>query len=300
MSYPSLISRLKTASILVGIVIVLMIASSFGGIWAWGLIISCYVFVVLSALELQYACLHNPLHQSRFGSLVSRSVLVGAMLLPATIMLLVRIDFEGYIGLATPEKLLPFLLYISGLSLFIILIPVLFQARESIEEIERKVLERMIAVLLVGMGGGGLVSIASLSDAPWLFLWTVTMVGCNDSAAYFVGAKIKTPPISPVLSPKKTVLGSAAGLIGGTIVGVLLAFVLPLERPGWLLFFSGILCLNIIAQLGDLLSSLIKRVHGLKDMGTILPGHGGILDRIDGLLLASPIALALLVVVRGN
>jgi phosphatidate cytidylyltransferase len=146
------------------------------------------------------------------------------------------------------------------------------------------------------------------AGAFWL-LYLLLVVWAGDIFAYFVGRSVGRHLMAPRISPKKTWEGAAASLVASLLVGILLftyslqisSFLLRLglierrdglfglEKPElWPIILLTIV-LNIAAQLGDLVESLIKRGAGVKDSGTILPGHGGMLDRIDALLFAAPI-----------
>jgi phosphatidate cytidylyltransferase len=147
-----------------------------------------------------------------------------------------------------------------------------------------------------------------VSGAFWL-LYLLLVVWAGDIFAYFVGRSLGRHLMAPRISPKKTWEGVSASLAASLIVGSLLfshalqisSFLLRiglierrdgifgLEKPeAWPIILLTII-LNIAAQLGDLVESLIKRGAGVKDSGTILPGHGGMLDRIDALLFAAPV-----------
>ena len=130
-----------------------------------------------------------------------------------------------------------------------------------------------------------------------LTLFVLIAVWGTDVGAYLAGRLIGGPKLAPSISPKKT----WAGLIGGMTLAVLLG-----ELCGYLFDFGTVLLigvisamLGLISQIGDLLESALKRHFNVKDSGNLIPGHGGILDRIDGLMLALP-ALALLVATMGH
>jgi len=121
---------------------------------------------------------------------------------------------------------------------------------------------------------------------PKLLLFTLVLVWVGDTLAYFVGRSFGRVPMASQLSPKKTWEGAAANLLGSAIVAVVLFRWLDVDA------FQAVLmaCLaNVAGQAGDLLKSVYKRGAGVKDSGTLLPGHGGVLDRIDALILAAPV-----------
>ncbi|WP_158943995.1 phosphatidate cytidylyltransferase [Granulicella sp. S190] len=136
-------------------------------------------------------------------------------------------------------------------------------------------------------------------DGPALLLFLMVCVWAGDIAALYIGRAFGKRKLAPRLSPGKTWAGSIASIVGSMIAaGIVIAIsytltahgntLLHISEPLWQsLFLAAIL--NIAAQLGDLLESAIKRGAGVKDSGTMLPGHGGILDRIDALLLAAPV-----------
>jgi phosphatidate cytidylyltransferase len=117
-----------------------------------------------------------------------------------------------------------------------------------------------------------------------LTLFAIIWVG--DTAAYYGGRAFGRHLLAPKVSPKKTVEGAAAGLIGSVVAGLVAAFVLGESN----LQMAGISGATAIAgQLGDLAESVLKRSAGVKDSSSILPGHGGILDRLDSLFFAAPV-----------
>lgn len=119
-----------------------------------------------------------------------------------------------------------------------------------------------------------------------LALFTLALVWAGDTLAYFTGKFLGRVPMAPALSPKKTWEGAIANLIGSLIVGGVAAHWIDMAA-GTLLFIAAIA--NIAGQMGDLIESAYKRGAAVKDSGTIVPGHGGALDRIDSLILAAPV-----------
>jgi phosphatidate cytidylyltransferase len=130
----------------------------------------------------------------------------------------------------------------------------------------------------------------ALDSGHVVLLSLAVVIAACDSAAYFVGRFFGGPKLLVIVSPNKTLSGSAGGLVAACISCVILADFLYLDS-----IFGAIgagLVLGVIAQSGDLLESAVKRRAGVKDSGTIIPGHGGLLDRFDGYLLVLPVALA--------
>lgn len=147
-------------------------------------------------------------------------------------------------------------------------------------------------------------SFASLSllrhktpEGGYLYLLVFFGAWVTDTFAYFTGRFFGKHKLNPVISPKKTVEGS----VGGIVFCILsfAAFGLVMQFGKWhftvhypLLLLTGLLC-SVVSQVGDLITSLIKREHGVKDYGKIFPGHGGVLDRFDSVLAISPVLLIL-------
>jgi len=136
-------------------------------------------------------------------------------------------------------------------------------------------------------------------DGPALVLFLMVCVWSGDIAALYIGRAFGRHKLAPRISPGKTWEGSIASILGSLLAAGLVIWagdmltargnlILHITEPIWqTLTLAAVL--NIAAQLGDLLESAVKRGAGVKDSGTMLPGHGGILDRIDALLLAAPV-----------
>jgi len=123
------------------------------------------------------------------------------------------------------------------------------------------------------------------SEGPKLLLFVLVLVWVGDTLAYFVGRSMGRWLMAPQLSPKKTWEGAAANLLGSLLVALVFSRWMTIELRHLLMMA---LLGNIAGQAGDLLESAYKRSAGVKDSGTIVPGHGGLLDRIDALILAAP------------
>lgn len=121
-------------------------------------------------------------------------------------------------------------------------------------------------------------------------LWLLLVVWATDICAYFAGRTIGGPKIYPSVSPKKTWAGLAGGMLGAAAVGWLAAVWLGQGSALALALFSALVA--IVAQVGDFAESALKRRFGAKDASHLIPGHGGLMDRVDGLISASVFALA--------
>ena len=140
----------------------------------------------------------------------------------------------------------------------------------------------------------GVVQIKYLNPQGFLLLGMVVMVAAADIGAYFVGKRIGKNRLAPSLSPNKTWEGVLGGFAACLLVGILLiwllhSYLITLSNVQILILVLLSLVVTLFDVIGDLLESMLKRNRDLKDSGKILPGHGGILDRVDGLLAVTPI-----------
>jgi len=151
------------------------------------------------------------------------------------------------------------------------------------------------ALLLVAFPLSFTVRLHAISDGPRLLLFALAITWAADTFAYFVGRSFGKHPLAPKISPKKTWEGSIGGLLGSLLIAYAFHFWLTVALAHLLAmaFLS-----NIAGQMGDLLESACKRSAGVKDSGGLLPGHGGILDRIDALILCIPVIWYYLVLVN--
>jgi len=167
----------------------------------------------------------------------------------------------------------------------------------------------VFAFAYIALPMGMLVQLRQQWSGAFYLLYLLLVVWAGDIFAYFIGKSIGRHLMAPRISPKKTWEGAAASLVASVAIGWLLfRYALPLsttllrvglierrdglfglEQPAMVPIIVLTIVLNVAAQLGDLVESLLKRGAGVKDSGAILPGHGGMLDRIDALLFAAPI-----------
>jgi phosphatidate cytidylyltransferase len=142
-------------------------------------------------------------------------------------------------------------------------------------------------MLYLGLPIGSMVAIRAESGREALFLLMLTVI-TSDTAQYYTGRAFGRRLLAPAISPKKTVEGAIGGFVFG---GLLLAVVGAWWLPGFPIGFRALLGVAIVALgiAGDLFESMLKRSAGVKDSSALIPGHGGVLDRIDALLFAAPV-----------
>ncbi|MBU3259658.1 phosphatidate cytidylyltransferase [Roseovarius sp. PS-C2] len=145
-----------------------------------------------------------------------------------------------------------------------------------------------VCVLWVLLGCYMIAVLRSDAGLVWV-LWLVLVVVVSDVAGYFAGRMLGGPKFWPRVSPKKTWSGTAAGWIGAAVIGLI--FALP-TGAGWLLVPVSML-VGFAGQMGDIAESAVKRRVGVKDSSTLIPGHGGVLDRFDAMLGAGPAIMAI-------
>ena len=145
----------------------------------------------------------------------------------------------------------------------------------------------LFPLLYLGLPFGALLAIRFMAGPPGLFLLMLTVM-VSDTAQYYTGRLFGRRPLAPAISPKKTIEGAIGGFVFGTL---LLAIAGHWWLPAVPLGIRVVLGAAVVALgiAGDLFESMLKRSAGVKDSSTLIPGHGGVLDRIDALLFAAPI-----------
>src|SRR5712671_689625 len=186
-----------------------------------------------------------------------------------------------YFGNGLPSHEAVFFLFVLGIAVL-----TLFTRRPLVE-----------ALPAAGMSSSGLILVAfplsfairlhgSGTQGPPLLLFAMVIIWVGDTAAYFVGRSIGRYKLAVHLSPKKTWEGTVASFVGSLVVALIFVRFMTVPLPHLLAMAA---VGNVAGQVGDLLESAYKRSAGIKDSGSILPGHGGVLDRIDALILAIPV-----------
>ncbi len=158
----------------------------------------------------------------------------------------------------------------------------------EIKDAMRQIAGTLLGVIYVAGPLGFLLAIVTLEGGRFWLFFLFFIIWCGDIGAYYVGKNFGKRLLAPTVSPGKTVAGAVGGIIGSLAGGL----------GAWAWFLPGISlahCLlviiicGIIGQFGDLAESILKRSAGVKDSGSLIPGHGGILDRIDSLMFAGPV-----------
>ena len=184
--------------------------------------------------------------------------------------------------------------WVGGVLPVLVLAVILFRvflkafSRETFRESLAMTSVSLLGVIWVGGAGGLIALVRTFPGGIEATFFLFIVVWANDIAAMFTGKTLGKRKLAPKISPGKTVEGAIGGIIAGILVGVLTAFYV--DVPGidpWLAIPVSV-CIGLFALTGDLGESILKRAAGEKNASDIIPGHGGLLDRIDGLLVAGP------------
>jgi phosphatidate cytidylyltransferase len=287
-----LLKRILTAGLLIPIVLLLALRAP---VPALALLASLVALLsVQELLKLAEAYGIRPFHWPTY-IFVGLSFLLLAVNPGKATPLLSTAMFSGSLG------------FLAAMAAFVFL--VIGMRRTDLSSAFPAAMTSVFAFAYVALPLGFLVQLRDQAEGGFLLLYLFLLVWAGDIFAYVVGGSLGRHLMSPRISPRKTWEGALASMVASLVVGMLLCkYALPistmllnahliekkdgifaLERaPLWpSLALSA--AINVAAQLGDLVESLIKRGAGVKDSGTILPGHGGMLDRIDALLFAAPV-----------
>ncbi len=162
-----------------------------------------------------------------------------------------------------------------------------FLAENNLKVATDQIAYTLFGIVFVAGLLGHFILIRNLEAGRSLIFFSVAIVWAGDTAAYYGGRAFGNRPLAYLVSPKKTVEGSLFGLLGSLLAGAVANLVFSIEIPLNHCLIMALFC-GIIGQFGDLTESMMKRNAGVKDSGRIIPGHGGILDRVDGLIFGGP------------
>ncbi|HXX30601.1 MAG TPA: phosphatidate cytidylyltransferase [Myxococcaceae bacterium] len=266
----NLVVRVVTALALLPAVLILL---ALGGFWTGGL-----VAVAAAACALEYA----QLTAGQIGPAQGASIL-GAFVLP----LLATASPRGFAGPA---------LWVVAAVFYAAWIDALLRGRAA--EAPGRTAQAVTGTVYCG---AGLAPVAALRAGPDGLAWVIAalvITWANDTCAYFAGRALGRHRLYPAVSPNKTWEGFVGGFVG-SVGGLFVArLVFPVLQPMDCIVLG--LAGGIFGPLGDLCESMLKRAFGAKDSGVLIPGHGGILDRVDALLFNAPVVYLYLSVVRGT
>lgn len=286
------LTRILTALVLMPVAIAIVLFTP-----TWAVAIAVAVLTVLALWE--YFALGEAIgHRAyRFWTIFCALLMIAAQFFAGRtqqifgpLALPRHLDWPSYLSAVLNSPLTVFFVFVLGLTVI-----TLFTRRPLVETLPATGISSS-ALLLVAFPLSFAVRLHGIPlDGRWLLLFALVITWAADTTAYFVGRAIGKHPLAPHISPKKTWEGSLAGIAGSLIIAYAFHYWLTMPLPHlFAMAFLG----NIGGQMGDLLESAYKRSAGVKDSGGLLPGHGGILDRIDALILCIPVIWYYLILVK--
>ncbi len=262
-------ARILTAAVLIPLVILLLFRAPF-----WAVTLATATVAVLACWEYLGLADNSGARTPRWLVLIAVAALFA-------------------ISFFRPEMLM------AGFSALAFILFVTIAFRSPLERVLLDASVSIFGLLYIGLALVTIPLIWAAEHGPSLLLLLFCVVWAGDSVALYVGRSLGRHKLAPKLSPGKTWEGSLGSVAGSLIVTVLLILLagwmarhnLPglSYEGGWLHWLLLAVVLNVAAQIGDLVESALKRGAKVKDSGSLLPGHGGVLDRIDALLLAAPV-----------
>lgn len=162
-------------------------------------------------------------------------------------------------------------------------------------EIFDTISKQVLGIIYIPMSLSLLIFIKALEGGTYWIIWLLIIVFANDTGAFYAGTFFGKRKLAPNISPNKTIEGSIGGVLASAVVGFIFCLIFFKNLSLALMIIPGTLIIAVAGQIGDLFESAMKRTGSIKDSGRILPGHGGMLDRIDGLLLCIPVLYVYLV-----
>jgi phosphatidate cytidylyltransferase len=183
------------------------------------------------------------------------------------------------------------LMLVVALDLMTVAVLSIFRFRSQ-QDAPLVVIKQIFGIIYIPVFLSFLVLLRNSADGPIWVVFVIWVVAWGDTGALYVGSLWGRHKLSSAVSPKKTIEGALGGLAANMLFAWLFKMLFFNAMPGWACILVA-LAVGVVGQAGDLFESEFKRAAGVKDSGTILPGHGGILDRIDALLFAAPIAYLL-------
>ena len=234
-----------------------------------------------------------------YGSPLLFLIFVAVVTLTAVYEYFTMIDRIGINGFPIPGMVLGLLLLLSfyfdgrfmaewGLVASVTLFGSWFSQEDNVKVAIDQIAYTLFGIFYIAGLGGYYLLIRNFEDGGTLVLFLFLIVWLGDITAYYWGKNFGKKPFAPLVSPNKTLEGSIAGLTGSLLAGIIFGVWLSDNITMGHCLLVALLC-GIIGQFGDLAESLLKRHVGVKDSSDFIPGHGGVLDRIDSLLFVGPV-----------
>ena len=279
--------RTASGAVLLGIVL----AAIFSGVWGYGaLLLAVTIIGVWEFYGLARAKGSEP--QRCMGMLMSLALFFAGFI--SSLYIYGETDDQEALGLGV------FLLLIFAMLLVITFVIEVFRNRQTpMYNIATTIMGAVyvalpMAILTILPSGLNAIIYRGEVWIPWVFLFYLFLVWGNDVFAYLVGVTMGKHRMCERLSPKKSWEGFAGGILGSAAVGAIAASVLGGSYGVWI---GLAIVVALSSVVGDLIESMFKRDAGVKDSGAIMPGHGGILDRFDALIISAPFALIYLYII---
>ena len=272
---PSRAGRNLPAAIAVGVVLISAVVVTLAW-WHWGFILLVAAALSMGVVEVSRALSRIGMHAA------TAPVFVGTL----------AVVLGSYYAGQHPAQQVPSNTLILGLLALTSLACLVWRLREGPENYVRDAAASLFLVGYIPLLGSAVALMMAADDGPARIVTFILCVVASDTGGYIAGVLFGKHKMAPTVSPKKTWEGFAGSVLFG--VGIGIACSIWLLGVGWYVgLLLGVL-LVAVGTAGDLVESMIKRDAGIKDMSSFLPGHGGIMDRLDSLLVAAPVAWALL------
>ena len=261
---PALSQRIMTATCLIAVLLAALFLP-------WGLF-PVFVVLTLGISAWEWSALAN------IKDLPVRSAYVALIVILLLVVLFLQDDIAGF----------AFRIATLMFWFWILVIPLLARFPETDSVFQNTAVTASLGAVILLSTATGLLWLKAQENGAWFVLCLFAIVTIADSGAYFAGKSLGRHKLAPEISPGKSLEGMYGGLVANFIFAILLVFGLNMSPGNSFLIVLIVLLTSLFSVEGDLLESAIKRSQGVKDSGTMLPGHGGVLDRIDGVCAATP------------